>query len=83
MTTMLRLIGIILVLCLSACDKPAPQFINTDLTGLDYAKDFALTDHNGKARTLADFKGKAVAIFLVIPSAPMFALPRWQRWLRS
>ncbi|MET3118255.1 protein SCO1/2 [Undibacterium sp. GrIS 1.8] len=70
MTTMLRLIGIILVLCLSACDKPAPQFINTDLTGLDYAKDFALTDHNGKARTLADFKGKAVAIFFGYTQCP-------------
>ncbi|WP_354329119.1 MULTISPECIES: SCO family protein [unclassified Undibacterium] len=67
---MLRLIGIILVLCLSACDKPAPQFINTDLTGLDYAKDFALTDHNGKARTLADFKGKAVAIFFGYTQCP-------------
>ncbi len=70
MTTMLRLIGIILVLCLSACDKPAPQFMNTDLTGLDYAKDFALTDHNGKARTLADFKGKAVAIFFGYTQCP-------------
>ena len=70
MTTMLRLIGIILMLCLSACDKPAPQFINTDLTGLDYAKDFALTDHNGKARTLADFKGKAVAIFFGYTQCP-------------
>lgn len=70
MTTMLRLIGIILVLCLSACDKPAPQFMNTDLTGLDYAKDFALTDHNGKARTLADFKGKAVVIFFGYTQCP-------------
>lgn len=32
---------------LSACSNPSEQFQNTDLTGLDYAKDFALTDHNG------------------------------------
>jgi protein SCO1 len=61
-------------LLLAACDKqgggmqtllsPAQSsFKNTDVTGLDYAKDFALTDHNGKPRTLADFKGKAVLVF--------------------
>jgi protein SCO1/2 len=45
-------------------------FKNTDLTGLDYAKDFALTDHNGKPRTLADFKGKAVVIFFGYTHCP-------------
>ncbi len=46
------------------------QFKNTDVTGLQYAKDFALTDHNGKARTLADFKGKAVLIFFGYTQCP-------------
>ncbi|HYD93781.1 MAG TPA: SCO family protein [Noviherbaspirillum sp.] len=39
------------------------SFKNTDVTGLDYAKEFAMPDHNGKMRTLADFKGKAVVVF--------------------
>jgi protein SCO1/2 len=38
-------------------------FKNTDVTGLGYARDFSLPDHNGKLRTLADFKGKAVVVF--------------------
>lgn len=45
-------------------------FKNTDVTGLDYAKDFALTDHNGKPRTLADFKGKAVVVFFGYTQCP-------------
>lgn len=60
-------------LLLAGCDKiatPPPSFKNTDLTGLDYARDFALTDHNGKARTLADFKGKVVVLFFGFTPCP-------------
>ncbi|MCH8621362.1 SCO family protein [Undibacterium sp. TS12] len=64
------LAGILMTLVLSACMQGAEKFNNTDLTGLDYAKDFALTDHNGKARTLADFKGKAVVIFFGYTQCP-------------
>jgi len=46
------------------------KFINTDVTGLGYARDFALTDHNGKPRTLADFKGKAVVVFFGYTQCP-------------
>ncbi|MGS0740979.1 SCO family protein [Glaciimonas sp. GG7] len=46
------------------------KFINTDVTGLGYARDFALTDHNGKLRTLADFKGKAVVVFFGFTQCP-------------
>ena len=62
-----------LALLLGGCDKLADKpasFKNTDLTGLDYAKDFALTDHNGKARTLADFKGKVVVVFFGFTHCP-------------
>ena len=45
-------------------------FKNTDITGLDWGKDFALTDHNGKSRTLADFKGKAVVMFFGYTHCP-------------
>jgi protein SCO1/2 len=45
-------------------------FKNTDVTGLGYAKDFALTDHTGKLRTLADFKGKAVLVFFGFTHCP-------------
>jgi protein SCO1/2 len=65
---------------LSGCDQQqsgdmkfsptASIFKNTDITGLEYARDFALTDHNGKARTLADFKGKAVLVFFGYTQCP-------------
>ena len=58
---------------LAGCDKPASapvSFQNTDLTGLDYARDFALTDHTGKPRTLADFKGKVVLVFFGYTQCP-------------
>lgn len=66
------------MLLLAGCDrlglggnsKPDAAFINTDVTGLGYAKDFALTDHTGKARTLADFKGKAVLVFFGYTQCP-------------
>jgi len=48
----------------------APKFSNTDVTGLDYAHDFALTDHNGQPRTLADFRGKAVVMFFGYTQCP-------------
>ena len=63
------------VLSLSACDQkgvPLPKtvFANTDITGLDYGKDFALTDHNGKPRTIADFRGKLVFVFFGYTHCP-------------
>lgn len=67
-----------LALCtalLAACsDKPADAtatgFSGIDITGADYATGFSLTDHNGQARTLADFKGKVVVIFFGYTQCP-------------
>ena len=64
-----------LTVSIAACDKlPGKQqqvaFQNTDVTGLDYAKGFALTDHTGKPRTLADFKGKVVVMFFGFAQCP-------------
>jgi protein SCO1/2 len=70
---MKKLLAILVLGCLLlGCDKfnRTPQFQNTDLTGLDYAKDFALTDHKGKPRTLADFKGKVVVMFFGYTQCP-------------
>ncbi len=57
-------------LMLAACQGNTEKFVNTDVTGLEYAKDFALSDHNGKPRTLADFKGKAVVMFFGYTQCP-------------
>lgn len=65
----------LMLLALAGCDqfsagKADATFVNSDVTGLAYAKDFALTDHNGKPRTLADFKGKAVLVFFGFTQCP-------------
>lgn len=75
--------GLLLALSLAACgDKSAgggqemtlspakSAFNNTDVTGLGYARDFALTDHTGKPRTLADYKGKVVLVFFGYTQCP-------------
>jgi protein SCO1/2 len=65
--------AIALACSVAACDKlPGKQasFQNTDVTGLDYAKDFSLTDHMGKPRTLADYKGKVVVVFFGYTQCP-------------
>ena len=50
-----------LSLMLAACGQS--PFELDDITGVNYGHDFALTDHNGKPRTLADFRGKVVALY--------------------
>ena len=59
-----------MALLLAACDGSGPKFKNVDITGADYAKDFALTDHTGTPRTLADFRGKVVVIFFGYTRCP-------------
>jgi protein SCO1/2 len=47
---------------LAACGAEAPKFRSTDITGSDFGRELALTGHDGKPRTLADFRGKAVVL---------------------
>ena len=63
-------IALVLLLCLAACDDGKPQFRNTDVTGADYARDFALTDHNGRQVTLADYRGRVVTVFFGFTQCP-------------
>jgi len=55
---------------LVACSAEKPQFRSIDLTGADYARGFALTDHNGQPRTLQDFAGKVVVVFFGFTQCP-------------
>lgn len=56
-------------LLLGACSE-SRRFVSTDLSMVDWGKDFALTDHGGKPRRLADFKGKAVVLFFGYTNCP-------------
>jgi protein SCO1 len=55
---------------LAACSDTKPSFSAVDITGADYAKDFHLTDHNGKERSLQDFRGKVVVVFFGFAQCP-------------
>jgi protein SCO1 len=59
------------LLFLVACEPAKPPFNAIDITGASgYGSDFRMTDHNGKPRTMADFHGKAVAIFFGFTHCP-------------
>ena len=55
---------------LSACSPDKPQFKAIDITGADYARDFALSDFNGQTRRIADFKGRVVVVFFGFTQCP-------------
>ena len=53
-----------------ACSEQKPAFSSIDVTGADYAKDFALADHNGQPKSLKDFAGKVVVLFFGYTHCP-------------
>ncbi|AJC15861.1 SCO family protein [Pandoraea sputorum] len=60
-----------LTVLLAACGKEGPTFTSLDITGnKEFAKDFSLQDPQGKTRTLADYKGKAVVMFFGYTHCP-------------
>lgn len=61
---------VVLALLLSGCGGGAQKFNSVDITGANYARDFALTDHTGARRTLADYRGKVVAVFFGFTQCP-------------
>lgn len=50
--------------------RSPPAFESVDITGVDWGKDFELTDHTGRVRRLADFRGQAVALFFGFTHCP-------------
>ncbi len=70
MTTIWRSSLLALAVLAAACSTEAPKFRGTDITGADFGKELALTGHDGKARTLADFRGKAVVLFFGFTHCP-------------
>lgn len=61
-----------LVALLAGCEKPKlpSPFHASDIGAMFTEADFRLTDHNGKTRTLADFRGKAVVLFFGYTHCP-------------
>ncbi len=73
------LVPFVLALTLVACGEhsgpsspqsPPSPFTSTDITGIGWGRDFHLTDHNGKPRSIADFKGQVVMLFFGYTHCP-------------
>ena len=68
--------GLAASLWLSACDGARPgaaeraSFKGIDITGAEYARSLQLTDPDGKPRSLAEFRGKAVVVFFGYTQCP-------------
>ncbi len=73
MTTRRITIAALAALALAGCqqaDPAKPAFKGVDLTGAEYARQLNLTDQDGRARSLADFKGKVTVVFFGYTQCP-------------
>jgi protein SCO1 len=71
LTTICRFSFAALVLLAAvSCGGDQAKFRSTDITGVDYGRELALTDHTGRPRTLEDFRGKAVVLFFGFTHCP-------------
>jgi protein SCO1/2 len=67
----LILLAILGMLSLAGCGQQAkPAFQSTDVTGAPIGGEFRLTGHDGKPRSLADFKGNVVVLFFGFTHCP-------------
>lgn len=61
------------LIALAGCQKAGPErpaFKGVELTGAEYARSLNLTDQDGRARSLADFKGKVLVVFFGYTQCP-------------
>jgi protein SCO1/2 len=61
---------LLLAAALVACSPEGPRFRSTDVTGAEFGRSLALAGHDGRPRTLADFRGKAVVVFFGYTHCP-------------
>lgn len=69
-TVQIRRLVFCLLLQLAACGREIAPLNNTDLTGAEFGRTLALTDHRMQPRTLADYRGKDVVVFFGYTSCP-------------
>ncbi len=68
MSARVALTAFVLAVVVVGC---APEkFRATDITGANFAREFQLTGHDGKPRSLADFRGKVVLLFFGFTHCP-------------
>ena len=65
-----RVVLVVLAAWLAGCAPQGPGFKGSDVTGASFGRDFTLTDPAGRTRSLADYRGKAVALFFGYTQCP-------------
>jgi protein SCO1 len=65
-----RFLAALALLALAGCGAGGPKFEASDVTGSSFGRDFELEDPDGRKRTLADFRGKAVVVFFGFTQCP-------------
>jgi protein SCO1 len=65
-----RCVALLLIATLAACGAGGPAFQASDISGSSFGRDFELKDPQGRTRTLADFRGKAVVLFFGYTQCP-------------
>jgi protein SCO1/2 len=70
LTTIWRFSLVLLAALLAACSPEAPKFRSTDITGASFGKELALIAHDGKPRSLADFRDKVAVLFFGYTHCP-------------
>jgi protein SCO1/2 len=66
----IRIFALAVLSVLAGCHAGQPDFQSTDITGADFGTAFTLTDHNGKQRSLEDFRGQVVVMFFGFTHCP-------------
>lgn len=62
--------GLGLLALLAGCKRAPLPFNGIDLTGATYGRDLRLQDADGRERTLADFRGRALMLFFGFTQCP-------------
>ena len=70
MAILRRCVALLLIAVLAACGAGRPAFQASDISGSSFGRDFELKDPQGRTRTLADFRGKAVVLFFGYTQCP-------------
>jgi protein SCO1 len=73
MRALFRILTLLLLLSLVACQRAEPPRLNvkgTDMSGVVLGGDFTLVGHDGKPHNLAEYRGKVVALFFGYTHCP-------------
>ena len=63
-------LSLVLAACGERASAPPSPFNATDISSVEWGRDFELLDHDDKRRSLADFKGKVVMLFFGFTHCP-------------